>query len=205
MNPSEIRRAAIEYIRGRSVLRAAFPELRVEALDALALVVADDTPVLNLTHPAVAQPAVAAPARRASTRRNNKQTTPTPVVSTTGRSALEVDVGGTRIPLIDAVVGVFQQKPRGVELTLADIVDEFNALGWKLLTRNADWTFPIRDRIKKDGVGLLTWRSSRPAGQRHARDMFTMANARNVALSPESRTAIDESCRSVVQHLSTMN
>lgn len=185
MDTTAIRRAAREYLSGRAVLRSAFPDLADASLDALALVLAGEEP-----------------AAEATPRARKRQTTK---AKASGRATLDVDVGGTRIPLLDAVIGIFQQKPRGAELTLANIVDEFKTLGWTLVTRNPDWTYPIRDRIKSQGSGMLTWRSIRRDGERYAREVYSVANARNIPLSATSREALDTSLRKIVQHLSTMN
>lgn len=204
MNTAEIRKAAGDFIRGRAILRAAFPAIPAEGIEALALVIAGDAPTSNADDPKIAA-ADFHPESTIATREKARRTSRGTKSTAAGRSTLEVDLGdNTRIPLIDAVVGIFQQKTRGTELTLTDIVDEFKHLGWRVLTRNKDWTFPIRERIKREGAGLITWRSVRPEGVRHARDMFTLTNPR-VALSQTSRNAIDASARKVVQHIATVN
>ncbi len=187
IDPNKLRQAARDYVSGRGILRQHFPDISPASLDLLAITLHgpfDTTPAETPKAAASAAPKKARTTRKSANKGSNMAGVPvtTPKLSL----AVCVDLGnGSKVPLADAIVSMMQRKPRGIEMTLSQILDEFNQLGWKTITKNEDHTFPMRSRIQAMPK-LFSWRTD---GSSKGSHLFTLTG--KPILSTETRTILD--------------
>jgi hypothetical protein len=219
-NPIAIRSAAQEYLRGRNVLRDAFPEMTPKGLEQLALVLAGapERPAVKVSEPVPdVPPQVKRPkgktkiVKAAGTKTKTVKASPTkivravepvaapkpaakkvPVVSLveTDPNVVCVDVGPAKIPMLHVVAVLLERAPER-SATLNSLIERLQQLGWPVLTRNPDPRYSVRASMKRRSDAFV-WHTIQAAGD-HRRDMSTLREG--VDIPADDRAIIEDVLR----------